>query len=104
MVWISAAFSFADRIGDGHLSFASVVYFYRFCTVLISRVVICRFFFLVICRVHADVYMLGSLIGGFSSYSFPFIICEEKEAVSFLLPSLSDLRAVSMFYCCFSRT
>lgn len=32
---------------------------------------------------------------------FPFIICEEKEAVSF--PSiLSDLRAMSMFYCFFT--
>lgn len=37
MVWISAAFSFADRIGDGlfFFFFAPVVYFYRFRTVFL---------------------------------------------------------------------
>lgn len=76
-------------------------------SVLISRVVICRFS----CHLlfYADVYMLhaGSLTGGFSS-CFPFIVCEEKEAVSFLkISSISffflTLRTVSMFIVC-SRT
>lgn len=66
-------------------------------------------FFLVIYRVHADdVYMLVFVDRRFLIISFPFIICEEKEAVSFLkISSISffflTLRTVSMFIVC-SRT
>ncbi|BCR89629.1 uncharacterized protein ACHE_50827A [Aspergillus chevalieri] len=57
-------------------------------------------FFLVIYRVHADdVYMLVFVDRRFLIISFPFIICEEKEAVSFLNISfyLLTLRVVFMF-------
>lgn len=100
MVWISSAF-LADRIGDGHIYFTSVVWFYRlFCTLFLYLGWLSVFFFS--CHLSRSCWWClhaGFVDRRFLIISFPFIICEEKEAVSFLNISfyLLTLRVVFMF-------
>lgn len=105
MVWISAAFSFADRIGDGLFFFFSRRWFifivFAQCSYILGGYLS---FFLVICRVHADVYMLGSLTGGFVIFFSVYHLRKGGRLISFcLFPIYARCPCFIVFFF-FSRT